>query len=121
MGLSLAHALEYPGKRRLDRETYLKAQTIYYPGFTIGGVFGGRQRERRGRRDVAARPLGTVAHRAGCFGDAEPDRPCPGRDDQAGLSTGRGRQAASWNHDIMLRRGVWLDFGRIAQNPYAMG
>jgi hypothetical protein len=39
MGLSLAHALEYPGKRRLDRDTYLKVQAIYYPGFTLGGVF----------------------------------------------------------------------------------
>lgn len=39
MALSLAHALEYPGKRRLDRDTYLKVQAIYYPGFTIGGIF----------------------------------------------------------------------------------
>jgi hypothetical protein len=39
MAQMLAHALEFPGKRRLDRETYLKVQTIYYPGFTIGGVF----------------------------------------------------------------------------------
>lgn len=38
MSLTLAHALEYPGKRRLDRDTYLKVQTIYYPGFTIGGI-----------------------------------------------------------------------------------
>lgn len=38
MSLTLAHALEYPGKRRLDRETYFKVQTIYYPGFTIGGL-----------------------------------------------------------------------------------
>jgi hypothetical protein len=38
MALSLAHALEYPGKRRLDRDTYFKVQAIYYPGFTIGGV-----------------------------------------------------------------------------------
>lgn len=37
MALSLAHALEYPGKLRLDRETYMAVQTIYYPGFTIGG------------------------------------------------------------------------------------
>lgn len=33
----LAHALEMPGKRRLDRETYLAVQAIYYPGFTIAG------------------------------------------------------------------------------------
>ena len=39
MALSLAHALEYPGKRRLDRDTYLKVQAIYYPGFTVGGIF----------------------------------------------------------------------------------
>jgi hypothetical protein len=38
MGLSLAHALEYPGKLRLDRETYLATQAIYYPGFTCGGA-----------------------------------------------------------------------------------
>jgi len=38
MGLSLAHALELPGKRRLNREQYLATQTIYYPGFTIGGM-----------------------------------------------------------------------------------
>jgi len=39
MALSLAHALEFPGKRRLDRDAYLKVQAIYYPGFTIGGIF----------------------------------------------------------------------------------
>jgi hypothetical protein len=38
MALSLAHALEAPGKMRLSREHYLAAQTIYYPGFTWGGV-----------------------------------------------------------------------------------
>src|SRR5262245_2666268 len=37
MSLAVAHVLEWPGKRRLDRETYLAAQTIYYPGFTFGG------------------------------------------------------------------------------------
>jgi hypothetical protein len=36
--LSLAHALEYPGKMRLTKEPYLQVQTIYYPGFTIGGA-----------------------------------------------------------------------------------
>ncbi len=40
MALSLAHALEFPGKRRLDRDTYFAVQPIYYPGFTIGGAFG---------------------------------------------------------------------------------
>lgn len=38
MALSLAHALELPGKRRLDRDTYLAMQLVYYPGFTFGGV-----------------------------------------------------------------------------------
>jgi hypothetical protein len=36
--LSVAHALEMPGKMRLDKETYLKVQHIYYPGFTFGGI-----------------------------------------------------------------------------------
>lgn len=40
MGLSLAHALEFPGKKRLDRETYAAVQEIYYPGFTLGGLVG---------------------------------------------------------------------------------
>ena len=37
MTQTLAHALEMPGKMRLDREQYYVVQTIYYPGFTIGG------------------------------------------------------------------------------------
>jgi hypothetical protein len=40
MALSLAHALELPGKLRLPKETYIAVQSIYYPGFTIGGMFG---------------------------------------------------------------------------------
>ncbi len=36
--LSLAHALEFPGKQRLARETYFAVQTIYYPGFTVGAA-----------------------------------------------------------------------------------
>jgi hypothetical protein len=40
MALSLAHALEYPGKRRLDRDTYRAVQPIYYPGFTVAGGVG---------------------------------------------------------------------------------
>lgn len=40
MGLALAHALELPGKLRLDKETYVAVQSIYYPGFTIGGLLG---------------------------------------------------------------------------------
>lgn len=40
VSMSLAHALEFPGKRRLDRDTYFKVQPIYYPGFTIGSLFG---------------------------------------------------------------------------------
>lgn len=43
---AFAHAAEMPGKMRLDRQTYLAVQTIYYPGFTIGG---------------ASEPLGLVA------------------------------------------------------------
>jgi len=46
MALSLAHALELPGKMRLDKDTYLAVQKIYYPGFTIGGI---------------AEPLGIIA------------------------------------------------------------
>lgn len=38
MSMALAHALEYPGKLRLDERTYMAVQTIYYPGFTIGGI-----------------------------------------------------------------------------------
>jgi signal transduction histidine kinase len=40
MGLGLAHALEFPGKLRLDEPTYRAVQAIYYPGFTIGGLIG---------------------------------------------------------------------------------
>jgi hypothetical protein len=40
MSLTLAHALELPGKMRLDREAYLTTQPIYYPGFTIGAGVG---------------------------------------------------------------------------------
>ncbi|TKT80226.1 anthrone oxygenase family protein [Aquamicrobium sp. LC103] len=46
MALSLAHALELPGKMRLSEKEYLAVQPIYYPGFTIAG---------------AAEPLGIVA------------------------------------------------------------
>ncbi len=38
MALALAHALEWPGKRRLDRDTCLAVQTIYHPGFTFAGI-----------------------------------------------------------------------------------
>jgi hypothetical protein len=37
MALSMAHALELPGKLRLDKQAYLTVQPIYYPGFTVGG------------------------------------------------------------------------------------
>jgi hypothetical protein len=40
MSLSLAHALEFPGKRRLARDAYFTTQRIYYPGFTVGGAVG---------------------------------------------------------------------------------
>lgn len=36
MALSLAYALEYPGKMRLDRSTYVAIQPIYNPAFSIG-------------------------------------------------------------------------------------
>ena len=38
MALSLAYALELPGKLRLNKEQYFAVQTIYYPGFTLGGI-----------------------------------------------------------------------------------
>ena len=40
MGLSLAHALEFPGKLRLGEGDYKVVQAIYYPGFTLGGLIG---------------------------------------------------------------------------------
>lgn len=40
MATALAHALEFPGKRRLDREAYVTVQAIYYPGFTMAGLIG---------------------------------------------------------------------------------
>lgn len=40
MALALAHALELPGKMRLDKEAYFAVQPIYYPGFTVGGGIG---------------------------------------------------------------------------------
>lgn len=36
--LSVAHALEMPGKMRLGKDSYLTVQGIYYPGFTFGGI-----------------------------------------------------------------------------------
>ena len=35
---ALAHAFEFPGKKRLSRDAYLVVQTIYYPGFTLLGL-----------------------------------------------------------------------------------
>jgi len=40
VSLTLAHALELPGKLRLRKEEYVAVQSIYYPGFTIGAFFG---------------------------------------------------------------------------------
>ncbi|MGE4244567.1 MAG: DUF1772 domain-containing protein [Parvibaculaceae bacterium] len=40
MALSLAHALELPGKLRLPKDSYFEVQKIYYPGFTFGGLVG---------------------------------------------------------------------------------
>jgi hypothetical protein len=36
MAFAVAHAAELPGKRRLDRDSYMIVQPIYYPGFTVG-------------------------------------------------------------------------------------
>jgi hypothetical protein len=40
MAMALAHALELPGKMRLEKDVYYAVQPIYYPGFTIGGAVG---------------------------------------------------------------------------------
>jgi hypothetical protein len=40
MALALAHALEMAGKLRLDKDTNKAVQSIYYPGFSIGGAVG---------------------------------------------------------------------------------
>jgi Domain of unknown function (DUF1772) len=34
---AMAHALELPGKMRLEKDRYFAVQTIYYPGFTVAG------------------------------------------------------------------------------------
>jgi hypothetical protein len=41
--VTMSLALALPGKLRLNKEQYLTVQTIYYPGFTLGGIteFGG--------------------------------------------------------------------------------
>lgn len=38
MAPAVAHAFEFPGKKRLDRDAYAAVQTIYYPGFTLLGI-----------------------------------------------------------------------------------
>jgi len=38
MSFAVAHVLELPGKMRLSKENYIATQTIYYPGFTVGGI-----------------------------------------------------------------------------------
>ena len=38
MAPAVAHALEFPGKMRLNREDYIAVQGIYYPGFTVAGI-----------------------------------------------------------------------------------
>jgi hypothetical protein len=40
MAMTVGHALELPGKMRLSKEEYFAVQPIYYPGFTIGSIFG---------------------------------------------------------------------------------
>jgi Domain of unknown function (DUF1772) len=37
MAPALAHAFEFPGKKRLDRDGYVLVQGIFYPGFTLLG------------------------------------------------------------------------------------
>lgn len=37
MAPALAHAFEFPGKKRLDRDHYVMAQGIFYPDFTLLG------------------------------------------------------------------------------------
>jgi hypothetical protein len=38
MAPALAHAFEFPGKKRLGREAYSAVQGVYYPGFTLLGA-----------------------------------------------------------------------------------
>jgi hypothetical protein len=38
MAPAIAHAFEFPGKKRLGRDTYVAVQGIYYPGFTLLGI-----------------------------------------------------------------------------------
>jgi hypothetical protein len=38
MAPALAHAFEFPGKKRLDKNSYVAVQAIYYPGFTLLGI-----------------------------------------------------------------------------------
>jgi hypothetical protein len=38
MAPAIAHAFEFPGKRRLGRDGYVAVQAIYYPGFTLLGI-----------------------------------------------------------------------------------
>jgi hypothetical protein len=40
MTTALGHALEFPGKLRLERSAYMAVQPIYYPGFTVAGLVG---------------------------------------------------------------------------------
>jgi hypothetical protein len=35
---AMAHAFEFPGKKRLNRDEYVTVQAIYYPGFTLLGI-----------------------------------------------------------------------------------
>ncbi len=35
---AMAHALELPGKMRLNKDAYFAIQRIYYPGFTFAGI-----------------------------------------------------------------------------------
>ncbi len=61
MALALAHGLELPGKLRLSQEAYLSTQSIYYPGFTIGGMVGEAGGLMTTLLLVLATPAGTAA------------------------------------------------------------
>jgi hypothetical protein len=37
MAPAIAHAFEFPGKKRLSKQAYVAVQSIYYPGFTLLG------------------------------------------------------------------------------------
>lgn len=103
---SFAHALELPGKMRLDRDDYCRVQPIYYPGFTIAGI---------------AEPLTIVACLAlVLFGAAEPSTPTA---IELALGSSVLAHATYW---LMTHRvnGFWLqdqDMGRAGRAFFGLG